>query len=221
MDEEIHPKTLVPAIVVAGIILAFVVIAYQWSKSRPSSIVLPGGITYLGPTPTVLIPQPTQKPFDGKIAVEPNATWAERKGKIFPYTFLFPGSIALGEFPSDPYDSVTLFYPGTDANSNIFFRVEDLNKLNKKQYVGNLKSYAQDWWKDYNWTGVASISALTTQKGLSGYRASYTDSKGETSYDHVFLAVPNRADLVIWASQKLFSTSVFNRFVESISWNRK
>lgn len=220
MEDEPNPQVIFPAIIISIILFTGVYIAFRTSQSRTSTIVLPGGITYLGPTPTAT-PHPaiTSLPTPGgKIPIPPDATWALREGTIFPYAFSYPQTLSLGTFPSDPYDAVTVFYGNTDANTNIFFRVDDLKKLNKTQYEGKTEAYANNWWKDYAWKGTSSISPFTNTNGIIGYRAKYLDNSGNTPYDHVFFSVPDRPDLVIWMSGRLFTQDIFDRMVESVSW---
>lgn len=216
-SEEVVPKTLIPALVVSFILFAGVFIAYQTARSRPSSIVLPGGITYLGQTPT---PEPSQAPpvAAGKIPIDASAKWVENKGKKYPYTFLYPSSLSLGFYPNDPYEPITVFYPNTDSSTNIFFRVDDLNRLNKTVYIGKPMAYAQNWWKDYSWKGVSTVTEFTNSKGLTGYRATYIDLSGNTPYDHIFFTIPGRSDLIIWLSGKIFSPEVFDKIVDSVTW---
>lgn len=216
MDDTPNPRVILPAVLVSCVLIAGVFFAFQRSKNQKSTIVLPGGITYLGPTPTPTAP-PT---VNGKISVGEASQWVEHKGNLLPYAFSYPSSLSLGVFPDDPYDSVTVFYPGSDAQTNLFFRVDNLTRLNKNAYIGNLMGYAKNWWKDYTWKGVASMTTFTNSKGLNGVRAKYLDDKGESPYDHVFFSVPERTDLIIWVSGKLFTQDVFDRLVDSVSWKQ-
>ncbi len=217
MDDVPSPRTYLPVVIVSILLFAGVLWSYQSTKNRSPHIVLPGGITYLGPSPSST---PASRPSipDARIPIPDNTKWIERKGVIFPYSFTYPDALSLGVFPSDPYDSITVFYDGTDANKNIFFRVEDLNKLNKKEFIGKPMEYAQTWWKDYAWKGVSNVTKFTNVKGLKGYRAKYIDNTDQTPYDHVFFEVPGRSDLIIWVNGKLFVPEIFDRIVDSVSW---
>lgn len=210
-------KTILTAVVISIVLFACVFLAYTSIRSRQSQIILPGGITYLGPSPSPTAPPATP---NGKIPVPDTATWSTNKGKRYPYAFAYPVTLSLGWFPNDPYDAVTVFYQGTDANANIFFRVDDLTKLKKTQYSGNTLGYAQNWWKDYNWKGVAAVTEFTNSGGLRGYRAKYLNSDNVTPYDHVFFEVPRNPNLVIWISGKLFTQNIFDRIVNSVSWTK-
>lgn len=218
MDPQQNPRLIVPALVVSGILFLAVIAAFVTTKNRTGTIVLPGGVTYLGPTPTKA---PTPGTPGTTIPVPENATWEERKGTRYPYTFSYPSTLSLGMFPDDPFDAVTVFYEGTDANANIFFRIEDKTTQQRLPKTATLKEYATDWWQDYTWKGVSAVTPITTAKGLSGFRASYIDTQGNTPYDHVFLSVPGNPNLVIWVSGRLFTPSVFTRIVDSITWKNE
>lgn len=215
MEEQSTPPILVPAAIIGSILLLAVFISFFSAKDRTGTIVLPGGITYLGPTPTVT----PKAPVNGAAIQVPNGTvWAQRKGITYPFSFSYPDSLSLGVFPNDPFDAVTVFYPGTDANANIFIRIEDLTKLNKSQYIGKPKAYATDWWKDYSWKDAGEITAFTNASGLTGYRAKYLNDRDTSPYDHIFFAVPDKPNLILWMSGRLFEPAVFDRMVDSVSW---
>lgn len=201
-DSHVDIRSYIPFIIVTLVLFFSVIWAYQSAKNRTSMIVLPAGNTYLGPSPSPSSPS-TQNSVT-------SSTWSTWKGAMFPYTFSYPSAMSLGLFPDDPTDSVTAFIDGTDASSNIFFRVEKL--------TGSVKDYAENWWKQYNWKGLKTISEFTNSNGLKGYRATYMSDKGDTPYDHVFLEVPEKKDLVIWISGRLFSKGDFDRLVTSVSW---
>lgn len=194
MSDEV--KKALPAIATAfAVLCGMVILAYLYSRPREGSIVLPGGITYLGPSPT-------QTP------------WATQTGKKFSYSFLYPSSLSLGVFPDDPFDAVTIFWQDTNPQENLLLRVETIPEPKQPK-----KDYVFSWWKQYNWKGVAGISEFTNGKGLKGYRAKYIDASGKSPYDQVFLEVPGRPELLIWLSGKMVGPAVFDKIVESVSWS--
>lgn len=215
MEKNPDWMSLVPAGAVGVVLCLLVVFAFVSTKNRTGSIVLPGGITYLGPTTTIA---PTPVPKNDKLSVPQDARWNTYEGKKFPYRFSYPETFSLGVFPNDPFDAVTIFTPGTDGSNNIFFRVDDVKTMNKPAYIGKTEQYAIDWWKSYSWKGVKSVTPFTNASGLSGYRATYLDASGSSSYDHVFFAVPNHPEYVIWISGRLFDINTFTRLVDSVSW---
>lgn len=189
----------ISVVVTAFLVLTgMVLLAYQYSRPRPGGIVLPGGITYLGPSPS-----------------QADVKWATQTGKKYPYSFLYPSSLSLGVFPSDPFDAVTIFWGDTNPQENLLLRVETLKDPKKSK-----KDYVRDWWKDYTWKGVADIAEFTNSNGLKGYRAKYLDSSGTSPFDHVFFEVPGRPDLVIWMSGKMLEQGVFDKIVDSVSWKK-
>lgn len=223
MEEAPNPKTFLPAVIISLVVFGGVYMAYVSAKSRPSTIVLPGGITYLGETPTPAIAPTalTEQATLGIIPIPANTTWTTYRGKQFPYSFSYPSSLSLGVFPNDPYDSVTIFYGSTDPSKNIFFRVEDLTKLKKTAYVGKPLEYAKQWWKDYAWKGVQTVTAIQNNQGLTGYRAVYLDDTHGPSRDQIFFVVPGNDNLIIWLSGNLFAPDIFNRIVDSVAWTKK
>ncbi len=210
MTEETEPINMKQAGSIAGavffILLGIVLLAYQYSRPRPGGIVLPGGITYLGPSPT---PPPTP----GKIPVPADTKWQTQSGKKYPYSFLYPSPLSLGVFPDDPFDAVTIFWGDTNPQENLLLRVETVKNPKKSK-----KDYVLDWWKDYTWKGVSDITEFKNSKGLKGYRAKYLDASGSSPFDHVFFEVPGRPELVIWMSGKMLEQGVFEKIVDSVMW---
>lgn len=216
-------KKTLPAIGAAFLILLGVVfLAYLYSRPRTGAVVLPGGITYLGPTPSAQTQNSKLKTQNGKIPVAEDSAWTTQTGKKYPYSFLYPASLSLGVFPGDPFDAVTIFWKDTNPQENLLFRVENLQEMKGKEgYIKKpKKDYVLDWWRDYTWKGVADVSAFTNSKGLKGYRAKYLDASGQSPFDHVFFEVPNRPDLVIWLSGKMLTKEVFDKIVDSVSWTQ-
>ncbi len=191
--------------------------SYVYAKKRVGTTVLPGGVTYLGPT-TTPVAQPS--PSTATIPIDSNTRWDTQKGKVFPYSFLYPSSLSLGFFPNDPFDGVTIFWKDTNSQENIFLRIEDLNKLkNTAQYIQtSKKEYVSNWWKQYTWKGVASVVEFTNANGMKGYRAKYIDDKGGTPFDNIFFEIPGKPDLVVWMGSKLLEQSVFDTMVNSFTW---
>lgn len=209
--------TLIAAAIILSLLTVGVVAAYLGAKTRTGTIVLPGGVTYLGPSTT---PTPPLVVSEEKISIPNDARWSLYKGKLFPYTFSYPATLSLGWFINDPFDGVTFFLKNTDSQQNIFFRVEDLSKIpDQTKYIKQPKiEYARNWWRQYTWKGVGEIIEFTNAQGLKGYRAKYIDSTGKSPFDHVFFEVPGKPELVLWLSGKLFDQMVFDRIANSVTW---
>ncbi len=226
-EQGVSPKEIKTGILLA--IGAFIILStavygsYRHTKSRTPQIILPGGVTYLGPSPKENpASSATTQIRTGRIPVPDNATWGTWKGQKYPYSFSYPTSLSLGFFPNDPYDAVTVFWQNTDPSANLLLRVEDLsqNPDTKKYLTKPKRGYVENWWKQFTFTGVDVVAEFTTKIGLKGYRAIYKDSSGPLPYDQVFLEVPGKPELVVWMSQKLLETSVFNRIVDSLTWSK-
>lgn len=197
-----------------------VILNFRWAKNRSSALVLPGGRTYLGPESKTTPTSTQQLTPEGKIPVPDGTAWSTHTGIVHPYSFSYPSILKLGVFPDDPFDAATIFWEGTNSRENILIRVEDLNKIpGGNSYIEKPAiEYARDWWKQYNWKGVESVTEFTNSTGLKGYRASYIDARGMTPFDNIFFEVPERNDLLIWLSGKLLEKDVFDRLVDSVAW---
>ncbi|MDO8451692.1 MAG: hypothetical protein Q7S76_02375 [bacterium] len=214
-------------LITAGIIFftlfatGVVLLSFRFAKNRSSTIVLPGGRTYLGPEsePTKGSTQ-TLTP-EGKIPIDSDSAWSTQHGSLYPYSFSYPRALQLGVFPDDPFDAVTIFWGDMKPQENVFIRIEDLAKIPQAtEYIGKpAKLYAENWWRQYSyWKGVSGIEEFMNSKGLKGYRAHYKDSAGNSPFEHVFFEVPQRNDLVIWVSSKLLDKKTFDALVDSVAW---
>ena len=222
MEDIPNRKTIGIALTISALLISGVIFSFSNAKKQQGQIVLPAGGTYLGPTPTAGKPDIRFSGLEARvIPVSNDATWVQNKGKLFPYSFSYPDSLSLGVFTNDPFDGVTIFYGNTRPEENLFFRVENLTTINKKEYIGKPMDYAQNWHKDYRWSGVSSVTAFTNTKGLKGYRAKYLDENGKIPYDHVFFEAPADKNLIIWISGKLFEPTVFDKLVDSVTWTKK
>lgn len=221
-------ERLIPILLIAGVVslilVGTVVAAFVGAKRKTGQIILPGGITYLGPSPsTKQSPTTSYEPRTSSyIPIAETAKWVEQKGRAYPYTFLYPDTLSLGVFPGDPFDSVTIFWEKTDAQKNVFFRVEDLSKIpDQEKYTrGSKKAYAENWWRQYSWKGLSKVETFTNDHNLKGYKATYKGNDGKpAAYNHYFLEVPEKPNLVIWISSSLLSDGIVEKIAQSVSWS--
>ena len=214
-------KTLVMAVVISITLSAAIFLVHEWTKPRTGTVVLPGGITYLGPSPAMDSPSPKEDQPLTSIPVD-TGNWKTFTGSVYPWTFSYPGSLNLGVFPGDPFDAVTIFWKDTNSQENVFFRVENLHTIkDAKDFIAKPKdAYANWWWKQYTWRGVESVTKFTTKNGYQAYKAKYKDATGTVPYDHVFIEVPGKPELVIWFSSRLLSQAVFDKIVDSVKWGK-
>ncbi|MEK7591769.1 MAG: hypothetical protein AAB508_00060 [Patescibacteria group bacterium] len=225
-----YVQTLITAIAVSGTLVILIFMFHEWTKPRTGTTVLPGGITYLGPSGAVsapakqdLVSQDTKTTTPSSLTIPVDTTnWKIFSGTLFPWTFSYPQSLNLGVFPGDPFDAVTIFWKDTNSQENVFFRVENLNKIKGGlTFIAKPKiEYVSSWWKQYTWKSVESITQFTNKKGLTGYRAKYKDGTGNVPYDHVFFEVPDKPELIIWMATRLLSPTVFDKIVDSVRWNK-
>jgi len=232
MDEQ-NPDPVAfknTGIIAAGIsIVIIALIILQHNLSFKSTIVLPAGGTYLGPTQT-----PTQAPVApvtnnapqpisnaGKFTAPNNATWVSIFGRIYPYTFQAPKTLKLVTFPNDQFDIYAIDWNNAPPDQNVLIGVDNLNRTdNLKQYITvSKRGYVENWWKQFGLTGVSSITEFTNSNNLKGYRARYTTASGLSPNEDVFFETPNPADVIHLASGVL-DTSVFNLIIDSVSWKK-
>ena len=92
----------------------------------------------MGPTPTTGKPDIRFSGLEARVIPVPaDDVWATNEGKQFPYSFSYPKTLSLGVFTDDPFDGVTIFYGNTSPQENLFFRVENLTTINKKNTLEN------------------------------------------------------------------------------------
>lgn len=201
-----NTKAISVATVAFLVLMGIVLLAYQYSRPRGGTIVLPGGVTYLGPSPS-----------------QKDAVWVEKKGRVYPYAFRVPEALVLTTFPDDPYDSYAVTGDGIDPQSNVLVVIEDLSREErKKPYIQKSKqAYIEEFWaKQYNLTGVQTIKRFTNTQGLVGYRVKFATGSGPSPYDDVFFEVPGKPNLLIHLSHEILDPTLFDRIVDTVSWNK-
>ncbi len=223
-DEQLRlsPGTIKVAlgVVIAMVVLTAVTIgAYQYSKRRTGTVVLPGGVTYLGPsneqkTPTAPL----------RFTISPSTPWKDFGGNKYPYAFSYPQTLSLVVFPGDVMDSVAISWGNISPQENILLSVDNLttNQTMKPfAQAASKRTYVQNWWKQFGGLkGVASITDFVNAKGLKGYKTKYINTAGQTPNDDVFFEVPKHPELVIRVANGILDPSVFDRIVDSVAWNQ-
>lgn len=219
MEEKPEMRKIILGLTLGVIILGMVVYAgYLYAKKYGTKITLPGGQTYLGqeaPESTDLANPPTA-PL--RFTAEPEVPWTELKGKTYPYTFEYPETLSLGVFPNDPNDSVAIIWGNIPPERNIFLNIENVSSRNPA-YVGNLESFARNWWQFFSGlSGLRSIESFTSAYGLTGYRAVYTNTVGQSPNIDVFFAIPNNSNKVIHLANGILDPAIFERIVASLRY---
>src|SRR5438046_178673 len=105
MDDPIQKlglQSALPIIAVSIVLFGIVFWSFKSAQEKVGTVVLPGGVTYLGPSPTPGSVAPTTQKnpsektpqpnlIDGRIIpIVPNSPWAEMSGKKYPYKFSYP-----------------------------------------------------------------------------------------------------------------------------------
>lgn len=201
-DKVLLKKTALFALGICGFLILLVLLINAWTQKRQGTIVLPGGITYLGPTPVPSNP-PNLPP-----KIDANAQWKTIQGTIYPYAFEVPETVNLVSFPDDPYDIRAIEWPGQNPSDNVLIGVED-------DVTVALESYIDAWWKQFALTGIQSKESFTNSKGLKGYKITFRTQSGISPFHDVFLARPG---IVIHMANKILAPEIFDRIVDSVSW---
>ncbi|MBI5620867.1 hypothetical protein HY949_03750 [Candidatus Gottesmanbacteria bacterium] len=243
-EPTVDPTKSLPVIGGAFLVLVSVVfLAYQYSKPRNGTVVLPGGITYLGPSPTVQIADGKEQITNNKQQTTDNRNktqsgdltntdparftatasvpWTTVKSRKYGYTFSIPETLTLEPFLTDEFDAYAITWNNVAKEANVLIGVEDLSKDEKRApYVKKTKKeYIESFWsKQYNLTGVKTLVPFTNGKGLKGYKVKFKTKDGVSPYDDVFLEVLGRPNLVIHLSNAILDPLVFEKIVESVGW---
>ena len=217
MDQEYsvhYTKSVVVAVIVTIVLTILVFLHYKSISSRPGSLVIPAGNTYLGVSPTPATSAPTTQALA-------RDTWRPVHGHIYPYTFSAPATLKLVTFPQDPYDIYAIDCCGLDPGSNVLIGVDNLkNASDRAQYINMPKlNYVQNWWKQFGaLNNVGSIDEFTNSKGLKGFKAKYVNAAGETPNLDVFFEVPGHPEYVIHLASGTLTSDVFARVIDSLEW---
>jgi hypothetical protein len=232
-DDDNDNEPLVPPpgyskiIIAAGVTMVILTIitigAYQYAKKRSGVVVLPGGITYLGPS--IAPTSPPAPPAPSKFTAAANVEWKDFKGKTRPFTFSYPSTLTLVTYPNDVTESVSFSWNNIPAQSNIMFRINDINATEPKMvpYIDKPKiEYVKNWWTQYTGglKGVSSVTEFTNSKGMKGYKAKYLNHANQTPNDDIFFEVPGRTDLMIRFGNGQLDATVFDRIIDTFYWGK-
>ena len=223
VKQEVNYIKIITIIIAAVIILALsIFVAYIYSQSKQGGIVLPGGITYLGASPTPIVatltPGPTTPPL--KFTADSTVPYKDHYGITFPYSFSYPETLPIVIFPSDPYDSVAISWGNIPPQVNILINIEKIKDRDESFLNKSKKDFVEAWWKYFSGLkGVAAVTPFTNVKGMKGYKAQYINSVNQTPNIDVFFEVPQRPDIMIHLANGILDQTIFDRIVDSVSWN--
>jgi hypothetical protein len=215
-------KLGVLAIAAIALVTVGTLVAVQYSKKRSGTIVLPGGVTYLGPSPTAVPAQTDTVAPAALFTADANTEWTTFKGHKYPYSFSYPKTLTIVVFPNDVLDAAAIAFSNIPAQQNILANVDDISKNDKmKQYAGTQSKdkYVENWWKQFGGLkGVSSIKAFVNTKGLHGYRTKFINTAGQTPNEDVFFEVPAHPELVIRLANGILDKPIFDRIIDTVGW---
>lgn len=228
MEDAEHPvpattQTLVMvtvALAAVALLTGAVFMAYRNAKDRSGTVVLPGGVTYLGEKPiaTTPVPLPTAPSV---FTAGPTVAWKEFRGRIYPYRFSVPETLPLVVFPNDNSDAVGVEWGGIKPQGNILMNVTDITKEpSLKPYIAKTRmELITNWWKQFpGLSGVATVSAFTNSAGTRGYKAVFVNKSGETPNLDVFFDVPKKPSLIVRFGSGIIDRTLFEKITDSFSW---
>src|SRR3989338_422954 len=198
-------------------------IAYRYSLLQSNNIILPGGITYLGPSSTAkpILPTLTLKPH--KVFTAPSdEKWVTYHGVIYPYSFNHPQSLSLAVFPKDKADSVAFSFDKVDPRVNILLNIDKISDRDPGFSGKPIIDYVKNWYMYFSGLkGVDKIDAFQNDNNLKGYRAVFINDVNQTPNVDIFFEVPGNNDLVIHLANGNLDPSIFDRIVDSVKWTPK
>ncbi len=220
-EEEQLDIVKLTVVTIAGIFILSLAIfaAYRYSQRQAGNIVLPGGVTYLGPTPTptfFLKPSPTPNRFKADVSV----TWKNYTGKIYPYTFSYPSTLIIVVFPDDPTDSVALSWDNIPPQLNILLNMEFIDKRDPNLTTQPKVEYVKNWYKFFSGLkGVSKVEPFTNTNGMKGYKAHYINLADATPNVDVFFEIPGNNTTMIHLANGILDPIIFDRILDSVKWN--
>lgn len=206
--------TIVGIIILAGATYA----SYRYSQTRPGDIVLPGGVTYLGPSPTQgATAQPTTSQM--LFTADSDTPIITQQGKIYPYSFSYPSTLSLVVFTDDLTDSVAISWADLPPEENILLNMEIIDKRDPKWINQPKIEYVKAWHKYFpGLKNIDSVETFINKKGLSGYKARYINIDDSSNNLDVFFEVPDDNNLMIHMANGMIESSIFERMLDSLNW---
>lgn len=216
-SEELDPIKLIIATIIGIVILAGALYgAYLYSQSKSNDLVLPGGVTYLGPTEEAST-QPPTAPL--RFTIDPSTSWRIQEGRIYSYSFSFPETLALVVFPGDETDSVAIEWGNIPPQLNILANIEFVEQRDPA-YVNQPKmEFVKNWFRFFSGLkGVDKVEPFTNTNGLKGYKAYYINHSDQTPNVDVFFEIPEQEDKLLHFANGVLDPKIFDRMIDSVKW---
>ena len=220
-ESSLNKSSLVTFNVV--VLIAFLVLVagvYFWvSKKNKGEVVFPAGINYLSPNSGNNAAQSATIDF-AKIAKSSN--WISFTGKVYKYTFLRPKELLPLSFPNDSSESVTFKVSSTPPELNLMLLVETISARNKDQ-VGKPVEFVKNYYKYFSGLkGLNSFSEFKNDKGLEGYKVTYSTKANTVTTDNYFFVIKGDDDHMIHVAN-IFpkeGDAVFQRILNSLDYKK-
>ncbi len=206
--------TIVGVLILGGSVYA----AYRYSQRQRGDIVLPGGVTYLGPTAVPNVTSPPTAPL--RFTAPSNVNWKIQSGNLYPYSFSYPETLPLVIFPGDTTDSIALAWGNIPPQQNILLNMEFIDQRDPKLVGQPNIEYVKNWYKFFSGLkGVAQVTPFTNTQGLKGYKASYLNWADQAPNVDVFFEIPGDKTALIHLANGILDPSIFDRILDSLQWN--
>lgn len=222
LEQPDFPKLILATVIGVLLLGGAVYAAYRYSQKQAGNIVLPGGVTYLGPSPSATGPANVQPPTAPlRFTVASNVSWIKQTGKIYPYTFSYPTTLPLVAFSNDGSDSIAIAWGNIPAQYNILLNMEFIKSRDPKYLDQPKIEYVKNWYKFFSGLkGVKKVEPFTNTNGMKGYKATYINLSNQTPNTDVFLEAPNDPNLMIHLANGVIDPPIFDRMIDSLSWNK-
>lgn len=218
IDQPDFTKLAIATFLGVFILGAAVYAAYRYSQRQAGNIILPGGVTYLGPSPTTVTKQqPPTAPL--RFTAPADVSWTTQGGKIYPYSFSSPSTLALVVFPGDPSDSIAISWGNLPPQNNLLFNMEFIDKRDEKLLNKPKIEFVRNWYKFFSGLkGVSNVQPFTNTNGLKGYKASYINYADATPNVDVFFEISGYPNMMLHVANGILDPVIFNRIIDSVKW---
>lgn len=219
-DETLNKSSLVfgnLAILVVFVLLVGGVYLWVSNKNKNGQPVFPAGINYLSPQ------TPTAAPLYDFAKLAETTDWVTYKGKLFSYSFQYPKELKPVTYPNDKSDAVAFKVSSIPPEQSLLLTVEKISGRDKN-LVGKPEEFVKNYWKYFSGLkALKNITAITNEKGLTGFKAAYVlkNSNAVTS-DYYFFVIEGNDDSIIHMGNIFpgVGKTLFDRIMNSLEYTK-
>jgi hypothetical protein len=196
-------------------------VLYEFTKPRGGQVILPGGVTYLGPEKSPNQPVPTPTP-PIRLSAPSDATWKILPLKNNPLTVSYPDTVTLALYPNAATETLVIRLGGSNPTEYMFLTMLDLNKGLFIPYKNKPKRELVEKFDTLTMglSGIKNVRMFTNTNGLVGYRA-HVEALNGTVTDEVFFEVPKNPSLMIRLTNSILDPTLYDRMIDSVRWDAK